>query len=395
MGMISTTPMINNQTIRRPQGFLLSSLVVFALNGLLIVGCGGPQPASEPPPGQSIEKPPMEPDEQAAQDPRILTDKTNFGNLVDVVNLLDQHTAHHSETNCFLRKLDTEKPSWRIEADLAVAVRPLPKALNDLSAKLQEEPKPIHVMTRWGRIGEHTDGFVLVAFTTTTPASAKLPAVALFVTAAGVYVRQSEAVLEIQAEPLKLSDIGPFLAKATAQKEFILFITADEALPLGQLHELLFMLPYPKPEVALATVLGPDTRLPQPPKVDDESKKHWCPSGLPELPESEGEGNLPPTEIKASLGPLLEGSQKCLASAVGPSASGGQVLIAFRIGKSGKVESQCLVQDEIKDAALASCLLEAAGDLTFTPPSPSGFVDVHLPLRLTPMGIDQQRPICN
>jgi hypothetical protein len=54
-----------------------------------------------------------------------------------------------------------------------------------------------------------------------------------------------------------------------------------------------------------------------------------------------------------------------------------------------------LLEDEIRDVTLAQCLVDAARQLVFQRPSPAGFVDVSVPLRLTPAALPPQNPICD
>jgi hypothetical protein len=98
---------------------------------------------------------------------------------------------------------------WKLAADLAAAVRPLPPAPLDLEKRLRQKPGRVHVLTRWGRVGEQPFDLALVAFTTTTPASARMPAIALLLTEGGVFVRESDRVLDRYAEPFGLEDLGP------------------------------------------------------------------------------------------------------------------------------------------------------------------------------------------
>jgi hypothetical protein len=58
------------------------------------------------------------------------------------------------------------------------------------------------------------------------------------------------------------------------------------------------------------------------------------------------------------------------------------------------VDTLCLLEDDIRDPVLGRCLIETFRGLSFPAPDPSGFVDVHLPLRLSPAGFAPQRPIC-
>jgi hypothetical protein len=58
--------------------------------------------------------------------------------------------------------------------------------------------------------------------------------------------------------------------------------------------------------------------------------------------------------------------------------------VGLRIDAAGKVVVACVARDELQDDAVAGCVTELAHRLTFPPPSPSGVVDVELPVALRP-----------
>ena len=67
------------------------------------------------------------------RDPRALPGSAVFGDLVEVARALDERRDSRSESGCLLR---ASPGAYRLEADLAVAVRPLPQAPEELDARL-------------------------------------------------------------------------------------------------------------------------------------------------------------------------------------------------------------------------------------------------------------------
>ncbi|MBN1653018.1 MAG: hypothetical protein JXA30_04505 [Deltaproteobacteria bacterium] len=361
---------------------------------LTISACGSSTESSQPLVRAPLEKQPTEAVESPPFDRRrMLSVDSRFGDLIKTVNSLDRQDLHHSDQRCLLRHSAVTPGNWLLEADLAVAVRPLPEAPAELSRRLESVTGKIHLLTLWGRIGTEVGGIVLVAFTTTSPSSARLPAVALFLTERGVYLRHSDQDAEPTMQLLQLEDVGPSLAKIASQKAFTLYVTADAATPISALYDLLQRLPYPRHEVALAVALAAETRLPAPLAAETDSEV-WCPDGLPLLLEDLPEGDMPRADIVAAIAAIRGKTQACVSSADASAAAGGRVVVAFRVGASGKVENRCLVEDDIKNLALAKCILSTLDELRLPPPNPTGPVDIHLPLRLSPEGISGQRPVC-
>jgi hypothetical protein len=117
-----------------------------------------------------------------------------------------------------------------------------------------------------------------------------------------------------------------------------------------------------------------------------------CPDGLPATDAPEG--NLPLPTLTAGIAPLKEQAPDCLGRGDARGAAGGQLAIALRVDARGKVEQACLARDELGDAAVAACVIDLARRLSFAPPSPSGVLDLELPLLLRPSVRAGQRPIC-
>lgn len=383
-----------NRKIRDLDGFAVYLLFSVFLGTLILISCASSRESVKPITREPVRQPAVKGSNDLPPNWRNLSSNARFGDLIAAVNHLDQHDLSRSDRKCLLRRLPFSDERIALEADLAVAVRPLPHAPDELDKRLQSESGTVHVITLWDRIGSDTSGIVLVAFTTTTPASARLPAVALFLTNRGIYVRQSDQTSEPNNKPIQLNELAPLLAHIASQKDFALYVTADAQVSLRALYDLLSALPDPQPEIALAVVVAAGTRLPKQSKSSTRDTTVWCSQGLPELKSEIPEGDIPRSDIIAAVGAIHEGAQQCLAEADGSAAAGGRLQVAFRVGVSGNVERQCLIEDEIQNLALAKCILSTVSTLRFPPPNPSGPVDIHLPLRLTSQGINRQKPIC-
>lgn len=375
-------------------GFAVHPLFFVFLGILMTIGCAGSKEPVRPTTREPVSEPPVKRSEDLPLNRRLFSTDTRFSDLIAAVNYLDQHEQPHSDKKCILRRLPFGGERIALEADLAVAVRPLPDAPLELDKRLQSESGKIHVITLWERIGADVSGIVLIAFTTTSPTSARLPAIALFLTDRGIYIRQSDQKSESRSEPIQLNELPPLLANIASQKEFALYVTAEAEVSLNAFYHLLSTLPYPRPEVALAVVLAAGTRLPTPPKPSKKDTTVWCPQGLPELEFDGPQGDIPRSEIVAAVDAIRDDAQRCLAAAEASAAAGGRVQVAIRIGASGSVEQQCLLEDEIQNLALAKCILSTVHALRFPSPNPAGPVDIHLPLRLTSRGISGQKPVC-
>jgi hypothetical protein len=237
---------------------------------------------------------------------RALGNAADFGALVRAAQALEAAGAAGSDAGCVLRAPTAPGASWRLEADVAVALRPLPAAWEDLDAPLRTRRGAARLLSRWG---------------------------------------------QTRTEPFA---------------------------------------------IALAVPLDPDVRLPAEPVVPPEvMDRGFCGGGaLPEPAADAVEGDLPAVEVRAALAPLGEAAARCLAGASGRAASGGRLDLALRITAAGRVGDACVVRDPILDPTLRLCVLAAAQSLRFPAPSPAGFVDLALPLRLTPDAALAQRPLC-
>jgi hypothetical protein len=231
---------------------------------------------------------------------------------------------------------------------------------------------------------------VLASFTALGPQSVRTLGVALLATDEGVYLRYSDAPASAADGPLPTQSAIAGLLAAPHNGAAVLYVTAEAAIPLAQLVELLRLLPAERP-VALALALPAGTQVPV---TSPQQTAQVCADGLPPLAEGSAEGELDSREIVAALGPLKQAAQDCLQNAQGRARAGGRLVLALRIDKSGAVQESCAQEDAIGDAALAACVLASSRDLRFPAPRPPGPVDVLLPLSLVPTGSAQERALC-
>jgi hypothetical protein len=345
------------------------------------VGCGGAgteQPRGHPGPAPD-RAPAPEATPTARASPRDLTAAATFADLVAAARRQDDLRDQDSSAGCLLRTAP-----WRLEADLAAAVRPLPEPPPSLTARLER----VAVLTRYGAIGDRgaADGasapLGLVAFTTTRP-SAGAPAAVLVVTARGLWLGRTDRARfdEIDRSRLATLDDG----------QSLLFVTAHAGVPLRQLAEALAALPSMPGRIALAVALPGETRLPEPTPPTAETAPR-C--GLTALPDDAPLGELSLEALRSGVAPLVERARLCAGTTEGAGALGGRVVVSMRIDTSGRVIEACVSEDETDDGVLRACLAGAARELLFDAPS-GGSVDVALPMRIEPGLAHRQRALCD
>jgi hypothetical protein len=322
----------------------------------------------------------------APPDPRALPERATFGELVQVAQAVDSAGEAHSTSGCMLR---ISKPA-RLEADLAVAARPLPPAPEQCEAAVADSVGAIPVISAWGnRPGESDDG-VLVAFTTTTPKAVKNPAIGMFITTDGVLLRAADPGIRAKPESMTPDQAGVLLS--SVEGPATVYATADRDLPLTQLLEAVELVPS-RFEVALAVALPKGTKLPALTPPADRGGD-LCPDGLPPPAASDREGELSGAAAQSSIGPLREHALACALNTGGRALLGGRLVLALRIATNGRAREACFVKDEIGEPLLRRCLVSAARDLTFPAPNPAGFADLQVPLQLELEGPAAQRPRC-
>jgi hypothetical protein len=322
-------------------------------------------------------------------DPRELSGQAHFGDLVRLAGELDSRNQAHSEAGCLLRGTEP----LHFEADLSLSVRPLPPVSEHASEVMEDRSGTLTVMSAWGNAGasakEQPDA-ILLPFTTTSPGAVKLPTVALFATAQGVYLRGAKSLLPgAPTTALSPDQAGAWLARLSDPAA--IYVTAERTLELRRLVELLKLIPN-QHEVALAVALPKGTKLPAPAADGGEG---LCPEGLPDPGAKEVEGNLDPAAVRSALTPLKDAALSCAISSGGKALLGGKLVLALRIGADGRAHQACFVSDAISEPLLRRCLLAHVHDLALPAPSPAGFADVHLPLQLELAGPKPQRATCN
>jgi hypothetical protein len=309
-----------------------------------------------------------------------------FSDLVAAARRLDDLRDQESEAGCLLRVGDG---GTRFDADLAVAVRPLPPAPPDLDARLANDRGPVRILTRFGAYGSSPAQMGLVAIATTLPPTRGV-GLALFLTDHGAYARRTDrAGGERDASRIE------WILERTPWNEFdLVAVSAEATVPVTALVAFLRQLPASLAgRLTLATPLPEGTRLPDPAVVGEGAESaDLCAEGLPELPEEAAEGDLPPDRLRAGLEPLVRAAELCVGTSVGSGAAGGRVRVAMRIGPDGRVEGACVREDTTGDPTLRACLVRAAQALAFDPPG--GYLDLALPMTLAPGAPQRQRALC-
>ncbi len=321
-----------------------------------------------------------------ARSPRDLPPEATFADLATAARRQDALHDLDGDAGCLLRRTPAGP---RLEADLAVAVRPLPEPASDLDARLAEGVAPVSLLTRFGTYGTSTAPLGLVAMTTTRPAASG-HVLALFLTDEGLYARRSE-----RAEGERTPSRPAWVLEHTAWDDVdLVVVTAEAGVPVDTLLDLLDRLPDRLAgRVGLAVPLAPGTQLPPSPSADAAvSPAALCPEGLDLLPDAAPEGDLPADRLRTGLAPLARDAELCVGTSAGAGAAGGRVVLALRIDPTGRVQDACAMEDATGDPALRACLLEATRTLGFDPPG--GFLDLALPLRLEPGLSHRQRPVC-
>lgn len=358
----------------------------------VICACSG---ASQQRPASSGTEAPAEAPDTAAEPappsgPRMLAPDATFADLVEAANTLDANGEGDSDSPCALRPPRREGWPWELQADLSAAVRPLPEAPEDLDDRLRSSPAPVLAVTRWGQLGARNFELALASFFNAPPLL-DLSAAVLIMTSRGVYLRYTDLRVSTgrtEAVPL---DLAVEQLEERLEEGQMIYVTAEAQVSVADLVELLDDLPTEAP-VSLAVALGESIRVPDPPAPPVDRGTGLCPDGLPSLGEGVTRGGLDATLVLGALRPLRLAVQSCMEDAAGTRAPGGRVEVMMRIDPQGQVDDACLLSDEVGGTELRSCLIEAASGTRFPHPSPSGYVDVALPLRLQPT---YQRPLCD
>ncbi|MDH5672947.1 MAG: hypothetical protein OEZ06_12405 [Myxococcales bacterium] len=381
---------------------LVSPLLVIAC------ACSGSQPKD---PGQpATEAPPqaaaatvggeLAAESKTASTPppaRDLGTDSDFAALLRLARGLLRHGGGASGADCILGR---RGDAFVLHAPLMPALDQLPEPPARLADRLERDRGPVAILSAWGVLAGGSSGDssggrqVAAAFTATPPQAPDQRLALLALTADGVFLRYGERQATTEDGPLRPDQVVSRLLtveSATGGVERALYVSADAAISVEVLDQLLYQLPAGR-SVALSVLLPKGTELPgetPPPALQR------CPDGLPELAADAAFGDLPREAVVAALAPLQQAAAACMAQARGAAAVGGRLSMALRVGPGGKVERGCLLGDAIGDARLGACVLDAATSLRFPAPEPSGSVDVHLPLSLEPEPHRRLRTRCD
>jgi hypothetical protein len=351
------------------------------LFSLCLAACGGtqaPPPEHHPRPHDEHED-----DPPVATSPRDLAPDATFADLALIVARQDRLRDSDSDAGCILR---TTTSGFRIDADLAVAVRPLPEVPEDLDELLAHTPGPVRVLTRYGSYGD-TGQLGASALTTTMPPRDPV-ATLLVLTDRGVYLRHTDHP-ETSAGPLTIDAVRAAVSASTT-----VFVASEAGVALTTLRSLLAALPEGLDgHVGLALTLAEGTRLPDAPTLQPAEELALCEGGLPVLADDVVSGDLSSAQVLAGLAPLRSAGEICVGTSTGTGARGGRVVVDVRIAAGGNVSSACVREDDTDDATLRACLVHALETLTFD--DPGGVIDFELPLVLAPGLSHRQRAICD
>lgn len=353
-------------------------------------GCSAPQEAREdearPSPAGGGEAAP-EPGGGAAPalDPRAMLRSATFGRLVEAVRALDEASAGDSTEGCLLRP-PVGASGYRLAADLALAVRPLPDPPADLDAVLGAEGGAVRPITPWGQVGDAEEGPIVASLTALPPARGARGLV-VFVTDRGVFLRGAGRPAP-GAGAVPAGSLRGTLDRV-ADADDVVLVAAEAGVALSALAEVLAAVPADL-AVGLGVSLPPETALPPGvgPAEDAGGAEGLCSEEDEGAGGGAGAGQLPTDAVVRGLAPLRDAGQRCLAAS---GSAGGALAVRFRIGPRGTVASACARSDETGSARLRACILEALRALTFPPPDPAGVVEVELPLVLR---VGRQSALC-
>lgn len=353
----------------------------------LLIGCGGTTPTSST--TSSAAESGSESDVTATPvAPTTRIASVNFGGLVRGAQALTD-AATHADLGCLL---GAQGDSIALGTAPVSALSKLPDAPMHLAETLGAASMHARVLTRWGQRGTEPFDLLVATMTPLPPLAAADPMVVFALTRNGIFIRETDQASST-ATPLNRDDAVLWLLARTARGPVTVIVTAEAEVASADVHALLQGLPSSVRHVAIAVALASDTRLPSIAPQAPDARVH-CPDGLPEPAANAPEGDLPSASIMRSLTFIHEPLQRCLANTTGPGAIGGKVTLALRIADTGNVAETCLVSDEIHDNVLAACITETARSATFSRPHPIGFVDVHVPLSLSPVFDAPPRAVC-
>jgi len=368
----------------------LLALGLLALGLLATPGCGaGSSPradtarADAPAQVQATAQPWVAPDPD-----RALGARASFGELVRAARGRIRSGAATAGGPCLLRALGG---GYAFDAELMPALDGLPDAPVELDSQLAAAAGATAVLSAFGVVGPADAALVATGFTAISPERLRDPFALLVLTDEGVHLRLGPAAAAQPSAPQPAADALHALATARTPPS-VCYVTAEADAPVAGLAALLAGLPAGC-AAALALVLPAGTRLPAPSTPAGASAAS-CPEGLPEPPADAAEGSLQVADLRAALAPLAERAQRCLDRALSADANGVRITLALRIDERGALERACVIDAAPGREALSACIVDATHGIAFAAPSPPGFVDVQLPLSLTPTPWSTQRAFC-
>lgn len=347
-------------------------------------GAGGraAAPAASKPPTNTAALP------EGTDPDRVLGSSATFGDLVRSARLLAERGQRDSSSACLLRGAGG---GYVLEADLMPAISGASEAPSELDARFQQGG-PVAALTAFGVHGSASAPNAIEAWTAVAPERLNLPFALLALTDEGVYLRAEPPRANPSAAPLALDAVAHALAEPQgASTPATCYVTAEPEVALEQLAELLSRVPA-SCQAVLGTLLPAGTRLPAPPTAVEPPR---CPEGLPELPAIAVEGALPVPALREGLSAIAPGALRCLQYASAVAAAGISIDLALRIDPRGLVERACVLEASVANVPFETCVLQAARNARFDPPSPVGYVDVHAPLSLVAERWPVQRGFCD
>lgn len=321
------------------------------------------------------------PEVRAQPASRTFSRATTFAELVGRARSLEASGDGEREARCLVGATDE---ALSLNASVVPAIRPLPDAPADLDARLARASRVI-VLSRWGRAGE---GALAVA--TFTPAAPSERFVVVVLTPSGLYLRATDGARPL--DRVAYADLStPFAALAPGES---VIVTAEAETPVARLEDVLRALAARDVHAALAVVLPEAAPIPGEPEGAARTTDETCAS-LPPLRDDAAMGDLAVGDVRRGAAALADVALACARSTSSFSvARGGRLQLLMRIGPDGGVVDACAQEDTIADDGFRMCIVGAARRLAFTPPSPPGYVDVRLPVRVLPDASSAITPLC-
>ncbi len=289
-----------------------------------------------------------------------------------------------SRTGCLLER---EGSGWRFVGESAPAIAPLPEP-DGAGLRAATLATRLRVLSRWGIDGD--EGPFVASVTHIPPADERGYRVLLLdgerawlraTTESGP--RRDDVREDVLLDLLRSSgDLGAVLVVATGETR------------LETLRRYLGSLDAAGVPVGLAVALRPDVEVPSPRPEPPRSTAGRC-EALPPVAAGTRLGTLEASVLRDAVGPLRAGLASCADHSVSRRvALGGRLRLAVRIGAEGTTRDACLVVDEIDDEAFRACVLAVVREARWPTPSPSGSVDVLVPLGVPPDAASRQRGLC-